>query len=63
MIFIDQTQVSTKIAIKVVGIAEHYVQLNPNMEFRNIQQEQINLEIPWGYFDGVAGVNPSLCGF
>ena len=62
VIFNDLIKVPTEIAIKAMGIAKHYVQLNSDLKTRNILQEQINLEMPWGYFDGAVEGNPSLCG-
>lgn len=62
VIFNDQTQAPPVIAIKVVGIAGHFTQLNLNPRIHNIQQERINLEIPCGFLDGVVVENPSLCG-
>ena len=61
-IFKDIIKIPTEIAIKVVGIVDHFVESNTNMKYRNIMQESTNLEVSWGYFDGAAGRNPSLCG-
>ena len=62
MIFKDIIKVPSEIAIKVVGIVEHFLDLNPHGRTLIILQESINLDIPWEFFDGAVGGMPSRCG-
>lgn len=47
---------------KAIGIIVHFPQLKAIPSIFLIRQEQINKEIPWGYLDGGAQGNPTLCG-
>ena len=62
MIFKDITKTPTEIAIKVVGIIFCFLMLAPSTRVRPIEQEMINQDMPWCFFDGVVGVVPDWCG-
>lgn len=49
------TKTPSEIVIKVVGIANHFLDLVPKVRYHPILQENINHDIPWGFFDVVVG--------
>ena len=61
-IFKDIPKTPFEIAIKVVGIAEHFLDLVPQVRFRPILQENINHDMHWGFFNGDVGGDPIRCG-
>ena len=60
--FNDQPQSLTVLEAKAIGIIVHFPQLKAIPSICLIRQEQINKEISWGYLDGAAQGNPTLCG-
>lgn len=50
------------IVANAIGILAHFPQYKEAPRIRQVQEEVINKEIPWGYFDGAAQGNPTLCG-
>lgn len=53
LIFKDITKTSSEIAIKAVGIADHFLDLLPKVRFRPILQENINFDMPWFFLMGL----------
>ena len=50
------------IVSKVAGIILFFFDRGKPPRAREVSAEVINVEIPWGYFDGVAKGIPSKCG-
>lgn len=62
IIFEDKTTTPQLIASNILAIANLFTLVQKPPRTRNPGQEVIDKTVPWGYFDGAAQGEPTVCG-